>query len=196
MGQLALRQQLETQRSLGSQAQLVLRGLSVDQIARTSRRFCRNARAGAVSFFANHKEQAWIRHSFSKELLDSANHGGNDAFGVARSSPPEKFIVFVQGKEGRHGVHVRGECHDRLAPARKNIEALRLHWHTFDATAVFSGERRKMAKQEFASLGFVVGHRLDVNERARQLKQIHDYFLEWNEREGKSRRKFGAVTPR
>src|SRR6267154_1452814 len=49
-----------------------------------------------------------------------------------------------------------------------------------------------MTKQKLPDLGFVVGHRLDVNERARQRKQVHDCFLEWNGREGKSRRKFGA----
>jgi hypoxanthine-guanine phosphoribosyltransferase len=53
-----------------------------------------------------------------------------------------------------------------------------------------------IAKQKFTDDGFVVGHGLDANERARQLKQIHDCFLEWNEREGNNRRKLGAVTPR
>ena len=132
----------------------------------------------------------------SEQLFDSGNHSRDDAFGVACPSSPKKLIVFAQWEEGWHRVHVCRERHDRLAPACKNVEALRLNRHTFDVAAVFRGERREMAEQKFSGHGFVVGHRLDINERARELKKIHDCFLEWNEREGKNRRKLGAVTPR
>src|SRR5437899_10500769 len=95
MSQLTPGYQLETKRSLACQAQLVLRRLTVNQIARTARRFCRNARTCAVSFFADHKQKAQIRNALNQKFLSSATHRGDDPLGIACPAPPEKFALFA-----------------------------------------------------------------------------------------------------
>src|SRR5260370_35031212 len=100
MGQPAVGCQLEAKRSLGRQAQLVFRWLTVDQIAGSARVLRRDARTRAVSFFADHEQKAEVGDTFSEKFLDGADHGGDDAFGVACPSPRQELVVFARGEKG------------------------------------------------------------------------------------------------
>jgi len=62
---------------------------------------------------------------------------------------------------------VRGERHNGLSPARKDIVAIRLGGDTLDLPAVQSRASGQMREQVVANIFFVVGGRLDVDERAR-----------------------------
>src|SRR5260370_1874421 len=102
MSQLTPGHQLETKRSLACQAQLILRRLTINQITRTVRRLCRNARTCAVSFFANHKQEAQIRNALTQKFLSSANHPADDPFGIACPAPPQQLLVFARQELSSH----------------------------------------------------------------------------------------------
>ncbi len=88
--------------------------------------------------------------------------------------PQMNSLVFAEGEERRHGIDVGGEG-DRevLAPLREDIEAARLHFDAFDAAAEVGGQRRQVVVEVIADAFFVIGDRLDIDQRAREFEDVH-----------------------
>ena len=85
------------------------------------------------------------------------------------------LVVLARGDERRHRIDVRGQRDlQRFAPLREHVEALRLHFHAFDAPAVRGGDRREVIVEEIADPFFVIGNRFDIDQRAREFEDVHN----------------------
>ena len=108
-----------------------------------------------------------------EQFLRCANHRRDNAFRVAGTAAPNKFVVLARAKERWNRVHVRGERNERLTPGGQDIVAIGRGGNALNAAVVARGERRQMDKEVVAHIFFVVRGRLDVHERASEFEKIH-----------------------
>src|SRR6516162_8424406 len=99
MRQPAVSDELVAQGTLRAERQAVFRGLAVNQKAGTARRARRGLRSHAISFLANHEEQAEVRHAASEQSLRCRQHCRQDTLGVAGPPTPNKVRVLARGNE-------------------------------------------------------------------------------------------------
>ncbi len=134
-----LRHDLKPKRAFRSEHQFALGRLTVDQVLAAARIFRRELSAGAIALLADNEQQRYPPLARSQQRLHCEDHGRDDALGVARTAPPDEFVVFARGEKRRHGVDVRGKCHHRRIPIRQHVVAVRLHFQPLDVAA---GARR------------------------------------------------------
>src|SRR5262249_28965215 len=128
---LAARFEFIAENAFGAERELVLRRLAVDEKARATRRGGGGFRADAAALFADDEEQREIAHAGGGKIFGGADHGGDNAFGIARAAAVDVRFVFAGGKEGRDGVQMRGQRNDGLTKGEKEIVAVRLRSLTF-----------------------------------------------------------------
>ncbi len=96
--------------------------------------------------------------------LDGLDHGGDDALGVAGAAPPDKFVVFAGGEEGRDGIDVGGEGDDEgIAPTGEDVEAAGLDFDALDVAVEVGGERREIVVEVVADALLVIGDGFDID---------------------------------
>src|ERR1700722_14007172 len=89
--------QFIAQRTFGSESELVLGRLTIDDELRSARILRSVVRTRAVAFFADYEEQSEISHAIVKKTLSRNQHAGDDAFGIACTASPDKFVVLARG---------------------------------------------------------------------------------------------------
>src|SRR5580765_7854239 len=89
----ALRCQLKSKGSLGSDGNLVLRGLAINKEAAAHWAFIGDLGPQTIALFTHQKQHAH-RHAFFTQALASGDLCRNDAFGIARTSPVNIVMIF------------------------------------------------------------------------------------------------------
>ena len=121
----ARRHQLHAQDAAGGDAEPVVGGLAVDQVAHARRRaLVGDAGAVAAALFADHEQQRDARFPALAQPLRGRHLRRQDALGVAHAAADQHAALDAGLVEGRHAVVVRGQHHAGLvAQRRKHVEA-------------------------------------------------------------------------
>src|SRR5579872_1773614 len=109
--------------------------LAVNQIAATAWGFGGCICAGAIALLANHKQERDAANTLRDQCLRGVNHGRDDALRIASSTAPDEFSILARRIERRHGIDMGGERDHRVAPVREQIETMRFHFESLDASA-------------------------------------------------------------
>src|SRR6516162_9521948 len=189
MRQLAVSDELVAQGALRAERQAVFRRLAVNQKTGTARSTRRGLRSNAVSFLADHEEQAKAAHASSKQFFRGPQHRSQNTLGVAGPPAPDKVRILARGKEWRHGIHVGGERDNGLAPGGEDVVAIGCRGNALEVAGMPSEERGQMREQEIAHRLLMVSGGFDIDESARQFERIHSRsFFRWSEgKEGTAR---------
>jgi hypothetical protein len=103
------------------------------------------------------------------------NHGGDDAFGVASRAPVDIGFVFARPEKRRHRIHVRRERdRRRLAPAGEHVVPPRLDLDALDLAAIPRRQGRQVVVQVLAHPLLILGDGFDIDQRARELENVHN----------------------
>src|SRR5271157_6207648 len=121
------------------------------------------------------------------------DHGGDDAFRVARAAAPDIVPVVPRWDKGWNRIHVRRERHHWRPEVHEDVLATRFRGHPLDLSRELFGHLRQVAKEEFADFAFIRRDRLYVDQFACEFEQMHwatSYFqrqLKRNARMGQAR---------
>ncbi len=174
VGRPPLGREGEIEIPLRAQGEPVLGGLAVDQVAGPPGVAVGHLGADAVRLLADDEQQAEPADPLVQQLPGGLEHGGDPPLGVARPPAVEEFAVFRGGEERRHGVHVGREDDHRLPPGGEDVEAVPLDRHALDRAAGSPvHELLQMAEKEVADLPLPPGRRVDVDQGAGQLEEVH-----------------------
>ncbi len=174
VGRLPLGLEGEIEVPLRAQGEPVLGGLAVDQVAGPPGVAVGHLGADAVGLLADHEQQAESADPLVQQLPGRLQHGGDPPLGVARPPAMEEFAILRGGEERRHGVHVGREDDHRLPPGGEDVEAVLLDRHALDRAAGKPvHEILQPAEQEVADLPLAPGRRVDVDQGAGQLEEVH-----------------------
>src|SRR5580704_2419094 len=146
---------------------MIFGGFAIDEETRASRMRGGGFGPGTVALFADNKEQREVAGTGSEKIFGCSNHGGDDAFGIARAATPEIILIFAGGEEWRNGVHVGGEGDDGIAPENVDIVAIGLDANAFDLASVARCKRGQSSEQVVGDRLLQAGGGVDVDERAR-----------------------------
>ena len=152
-----------TQRAFGSERELVLGGLAIDQVAGAAAVPGGLESSRAVALLADHEQQPDVADAFLERLAHGEDHGRDDAFGVAGSAAPDARVVLARREERRYGIEMRGERDGGGAPVREHVEAAGRDGHLLHRAAGFRGERGEVVVQIHAGFEFVARDGLDIH---------------------------------
>ena len=122
-----------------------------------------------------------------------------DAMMPLVSHAPRPQMYSSSSREAKNGgtvsMCVESVTVEPLAPLREDVEAARLHLDALDAAVEAGGERRQVVEEELPDALFVVGDRFDIDQRARELENVHKSIIRGGgTREGKRRRRTAGVS--
>src|SRR5215472_17851332 len=101
-----------------------------------------------------------------QERSSRGDHGGNDAFSVARAAAVDKGVVLARGEKRRDGVQVCGESDDGFAKGEEQVVAIGFGAMPFKASVVMRGEGREVVEEVVGHWIFVASGGVDVHKRA------------------------------
>src|SRR5215468_10129937 len=159
----------DTQRAFRSDRLVALGRLTVDQITIYVGNRIRGLGAVAPVLFADQVKHPEVRHAFLFQTLRGEDLSRDHAFRVASAAPVYILLVFAEPYEGRHGVDMRRESHDRIAQAGINVDPVAgdgLSRHL--KTGV-----RKVIAQPAPGRAFIPRDGFDLHQFACELEDIH-----------------------